>query len=212
MPSKKRTLSIIGATAAFIAIAAGIFFTGFFFGKKRAEDILINGASDNTPATGTIPAADFLTLWQAWQILSENYLRNASATNQSKLYGAIDGLVRSLGDPYTIFFTPKASQQFQEDVQGSFGGVGIEIGMKKEQLVVIAPLKDTPASRAGILAGDYILKINSSSTDGMTIDEAISKIRGSVGSPVTLSIFPDACHPPQNFKLFPPTITAPTLH
>ncbi len=103
------------------------------------------------------------------------------------LYGAIDGLVNSVGDPYTVFLKPAASRNFIQEINGSFGGVGIEIGLKENILTVIAPIKNTPAAKAGLLAGDKIVKINDKSTAGMKVEDAVNLIRGPRGTKVKLT-------------------------
>ena len=108
------------------------------------------------------------------------------------VYGAIQGMVNAIGDPYTMFFEPDTSKKFQEEIAGAFGGVGMELGFKNDTLTVIAPIKDTPAFKAGIKSGDRIVKIDGNSTAGMTVDEAVSKIRGKPGTKVTLTIAPPA--------------------
>jgi carboxyl-terminal processing protease len=97
-------------------------------------------------------------------------------------------MVKSLKDPYTIFLTPQDTKRFLEDVSGKFEGVGMEIGIKKGQLTVIAPLEGTPAQKAGIKAGDKIIKIDDRLTLEITLDEAVNLIRGPKGTEVKLTI------------------------
>jgi carboxyl-terminal processing protease len=104
------------------------------------------------------------------------------------MYGAVQGLVSATGDPYTTFFNPNDAKAFTDQLRGSFEGIGAEVGVQNEQIVIIAPLDDTPASRAGLLAGDAILGINGESTQGLTVDQAVSKIRGPAGTTVKLTI------------------------
>ena len=109
---------------------------------------------------------------------------------QKLLYGAVDGMVAATGDPYTTFFDPEEAKQFTEDLRGFFSGIGAQIGMKDKQIVVIAPLDGTPAQKAGIAPGDAILAINGETTEGMAVDVAVTKIRGPIGTKVTLKILP----------------------
>jgi len=127
------------------------------------------------------------------------------------VHGAIRGLVASLHDPYSEFFPPDDNKRFQEDIQGNFGGIGAELGIKNDRLVIVAPLKDTPASRAGLLSGDEILKINATSTDGMGIDAAVGQIRGPVGTEIVLTIFREKWEKSREFKIIRGNITIPTL-
>ncbi len=130
---------------------------------------------------------DFSTFWTAWNLLQDKYVDKGKLNAEDMVYGAIDGMVRAVGDPYTVFFKPKESKEFSEQISGSFSGIGIEIALRDNVLTVIAPIKNTPAARAGLLAGDKILKINDKSTEGMKIDEAVSLIRGPKGTTVRLT-------------------------
>ncbi len=194
--------------AVIILLISG-FALGFKFGKMVPETISVkelSGTSEGQPA-----AVNFGTFWQAWDVVNKNYLNAGKINAQDKVYGAISGLVGSLDDPYSVFLSPKENKKFQEDVQGNFGGIGAEIGIKKNQLVVIAPLKDTPASRAGLRAEDMILKINSTSTEGMTADDAVKLIRGPENTNVTLMIMRENWEKPKDFKITRGKIIVPTL-
>ncbi|OGZ08088.1 MAG: hypothetical protein A3D65_06245 [Candidatus Lloydbacteria bacterium RIFCSPHIGHO2_02_FULL_50_13] len=135
--------------------------------------------------------ADFAQFWKAWNMINERYVppKSKVVTNQEKVYGAIQGLAGSLDDPYTFFLPPQEKTLFEGDVSGSFGGVGMQIGMKNEVLTVIAPLKGSPAERAGIMQGDKVLRIDGATTSEMTIDKALYLIRGEIGTPVTLTLW-----------------------
>lgn len=183
---------------------------GFDDGRAIPKKVVARGVA-NIEAPDPPKVGDFGTFWQAWQIIDENYLKNDQVDGQDKIYGAIKGLVESLGDPYTVFFTPENGKKFHEDIQGNFGGIGAEIGIRKNQLVVVSPLKDSPASKAGLLPGDKIVKINASSTFGITVEQAVGLIRGPEGTVVTLSILRDDWSTPKEFKIQRATITAPTI-
>jgi len=208
---KLRTKIVLGVAIliAILGFSGSGLILGYRIGQETPKTIIIHGLT-NLDA-GEPPATDFGTFWQAWSVINQNYLRDKDVATQDKVYGAIRGLVGSLNDPYTEFFTPTENQKFQADVQGDFGGIGAEIGMKKGGVVVIAPLKGTPAMQAGLKAGDQILKINASSTEGLTVDEAVTMIRGPKGSTVTLSIYRDSFDKPKDFKIVRDTIVVPTV-
>lgn len=189
-------------------IMASSFWWGLQMGKRTPYVVEVQGTSLQNPSD---VSADFGTFWQAWRVLNENYLRYPKIKNEAKVQGAIKGLVESMGDPYTQYFSPDNSKKFQEDVDGSFGGVGVQLGLSKDQLVVIAPMKGTPGDKAGLLAGDFIMSINGSSTDGMSIDEAVSKIRGPQGTKVKLSIFRGDWDKIKDFEITRATIETPTI-
>ena len=171
------------------ALVIGAYFYGFQVGKSEARIVPIEGVK-NTQA-GQPEAIDFSLFWDTWSILEEKYATAESFDYQKMVYGAISGMVDSLGDPYTIFMEPEDSKRFQDDISGSFEGVGMEIGVRDRQLTIIAPLEGTPAKKAGLRSGDIIVKIDDSFTRSLTIDEAVSLIRGPRGTDVTLGILRD---------------------
>jgi carboxyl-terminal processing protease len=103
-------------------------------------------------------------------------------------YGAVKGMVASLGDPYTFFLTPEENKDAKDDLGGKFTGIGAQLGLKNNQIIIIAPLKDSPSLKAGIRAGDVIKEVDGESTDGWTLIQAVSKIRGEEGTKVILTI------------------------
>jgi carboxyl-terminal processing protease len=154
---------------------------------------------------------DFSLFWEAYHKLQEKFVDKEKIDIQKIIYGAISGMVNSLQDPYTVFLTPEQSKRFEEDVKGTFEGVGMEIGIKKGQLQVIAPLEGTPAQRAGLKAGDKILKIDDKSTEGMTLEEAVSLIRGPKGTKVKLTIFREGWEKEREFEIVREVIQVPSL-
>ena len=117
----------------------------------------------------------------------------------------------ALNDPYSVFFNPEETKAFKEEIAGNFTGVGMEVGIKNKVLTVIAPLKDTPAERAGIRSGDQILKIGESITSELTIEKAIKLIRGEKGTSVILTIFREGYKEPKEFTIIRDIINVPTL-
>lgn len=187
-----RTIAARGVSFALVATIA--FIAGFSVGGSGSTETVaaripfIGDGLDATPDSN----ADLTNFWKAWNALEANYvITHASSTLPSakeRLFGAIEGLAASYGDPYTVFFPPKEAKAFAENISGSFAGVGMEIGVKNNVLTVVAPLKGTPAETAGIKAGDQIIAIDGISTDGISIDKAVSKIRGPIGTVVDLTI------------------------
>jgi len=131
--------------------------------------------------------ADFNIFWDAWKIV-EDKSNLETLDYQKMVYGAVEGMVDSLGDPYTVFLDPEESKIFDEDMKGSFSGIGVEIGFRDKLLTVIAPLKDSPGEKAGLLPGDKILKVDDEEIIGVNIDKAVSLIRGKKGTKVLLTI------------------------
>src|SRR3990167_4576262 len=173
---------------AIIALAV-VFALGFYLGIKTPAESKIAGILSANPQIGTNrEEIDFSQFWHAWNIAEGKYVDIDKVKRQDMLYGAIAGMIKSFGDPYTVFFPPEETKIFQSEIKGEFEGVGMEIGIRKDILTVVAPLKGTPADLAGIRAGDKILKINEEITSDMTIEQAVRKIRGQKGTKVKLTI------------------------
>lgn len=178
------------------------------------------GLNENTAtgatAVSTTPSNESLDLtpfWKAVDTLDRRFVPTTASssvpTDKNKVYGAIEGLTAMYGDPYTAFFPPKENDAFQEEVRGDFEGVGMEIAIKEKVLTVVAPLKNTPAERAGIKPGDQVLKIDNIFTVGLSVEEAIKHIRGPRGTTVTLLIKREGTT--QEIKVERDTINIPTI-
>src|SRR3989344_3328918 len=177
------------ALVAVLAFGAGLAVGGNDSAASIVTRIpLIGDGLDATPDQ----RADFTDFWKAWNVLETNYIiTNASSTLPSvkeRIFGAIQGLAASYGDPYTVYFPPKEAKEFSDNIAGSFTGVGMEIDIKDGMLTVIAPLKGTPAEKAGIEAGDQIVTIDGEPTDGLSVEKAVSRIRGPINTTVVFTI------------------------
>lgn len=201
----KKTTSYVS----YIALTTFVFLTGIYIGYAHSP--AVNSVTAVTNKESDIAPADFSLYWKAWQLIDQKSPNAEKATTDERIYGSIKGLLSSLDDPYTSFFTPDEAAAFQSEIEGSFEGVGIEIAEKNDVLTVIAPLKGTPAEKAGILAGDLIVKINDTSTESMTTDEAIHLIRGKGGTSVVLTILREGVTEPKVFTLVRDRITLPTV-
>ena len=144
-------------------------------------------------------SVDFSIFWEAWNKVMEKYVGTPDA--QKMIYGAISGMMQSLGDPYSVFMQPSESKSFLEDLSGEISGIGAEMDIKDNKLLIIAPLADSPAEKAGLKPQDQVLKINDESTENMTLEEAVSKIRGQAGSKVSLTIIRAGWEQPQRFEI-----------
>ena len=196
-----------------ILLLGGSFYGGVKFEKFKNDSAVdqIITQIDNKDL-GQPASIDFGLFWTALNKLEEKFVDQEKLQDKRNLvYGAIEGMVNSLGDPYTAFLKPEESKKFEEQINGSFGGVGIEIGIRKNLLTVIAPIKDTPAFKAGILAGDIIIKINDKDADGLTTDEAVTQIRGKKGTSVKLTIQRNGDKDPREFNLTREEIKIPTI-
>lgn len=186
--------------AVVVILVAGGFGAGVWFGVAKVAYYV--------PQPGTL---DFSLFWDAYNKLQQNFIDPSKIDNQKVIYGAIEGMTNSLGDPYTDFFDPSHAQRFQQDLSGSFDGIGVEIGIKKDIITIIAPLPGTPGEKAGLKSGDLILKIDGKDATSMTTDEAVNLIRGQKGTSVTLNILRDTWTSAKDFKIVRDTIVVPTM-
>lgn len=191
-------------------LVIGFFALGVYIGindKKEIEKIL--SIENKEPEIGI--KANFEPFWKAWNIINEKHPDAENLTDQERIYGAISGLMSSLDDPYSVFFDPEETKSFQEEIAGNFSGVGMEVGIKDKFLTVVAPLKGTPADRAGIKKGDKIIKIDGKEISGLSEDQAVRMIRGEQGTPVILTIFRDGEKDFLDIKIIRDIIEIPTL-
>jgi carboxyl-terminal processing protease len=204
--SKIRSYILI---AAFCLITAGI---GYQLGVRHASISLTSDKrvviNQEAPPSATI---DFSLFWTVWQKLSSAYIDKTILDPQKMVYGAITGMVNSLGDPYTLFLPPKDNKDFKDELAGDFEGIGAQLDMKDGNIIVLAPLKGTPAEKAGIKPLDYILKVDGIDTTGWTVAQAVSKIRGPKGTSVKLSILHEKATKPVDLTITRDTITVPSI-
>jgi carboxyl-terminal processing protease len=189
---------------------AASFGGGFFAGKTQGQIIPIEGVFNLE--SGRPTQVDFAVFWDAWNVISQSYVGIEPLDFQAMVHGAVDGMVGSLGDPYTAFLSAEDTKIFLQDIEGSFSGVGMEIGIRDDRLQVIAPLEGTPAEKAGLRAGDYIVHIDEDKpTRDLTIDQAVAFIRGPVGTTVTLGVLREGWSAPRDFSIERATIDVPSL-
>ncbi len=191
-------------------IIAASFGGGLYVGYERRPAIeKVKGILGQE--TAKPQEVDFSQFWDVWSRLEQNYVDRSKIDRTKLVNGAISGMVKAVGDPHTVFFPPVQAKQFQEDVHGSFGGIGAEIGIKKDILTVISPLKGSPAEKAGLLAGDKILKIGATTTIDLTVEEAVSYIRGEIGTKVILTIARDSWDSVKEISIKRDTIVVPII-
>jgi carboxyl-terminal processing protease len=186
-------LLIIFITAGYVA--------GFYFGKVEAQKVVdaqirvpvdkfVSGEVENKKDLPKFLTKDvkFDLYWDVWQRLKENYVEKPVSETEM-FYGSLKGLVASVGDPHTVFFDPEIAFKFQQELDGSFEGIGAELGIKKDILTIVSPLPDTPAEKAGLRPGDQIYYIDQTESSAMSLEEAVSLIRGQKGTQVVLKIW-----------------------
>lgn len=182
-----------------VALIAGSFYGGYWYGAKQGtQPALGQKQTQGGQVLHTekpLPSyvnkdVDFDLFWDVWHRTKNDGI-NKNIPDTKLFYGAISGIVSALDDPYSVFFDPQKAKEFDEGLSGSFDGIGAELGMKKNQLVIIATLPNMPAEKAGLRSGDKILAIDKKSTTEMIIDDAVSRIRGKKGTTVMLTIYRD---------------------
>jgi len=193
-----------------VAVVAFCFLVaGFLIGVEWSDVVPWKDIAPDASATD----ADLKPFFKAWELLDEHFVPATTTeklSSEEKIWGAIQGLASAYGDPYTEFLPPKEKEIFESAVSGNFGGVGLEIDIKNDVLTVVAPLKDTPAYRAGIKSGDLIIEIDGVDTSGMTVSEAVEKIRGEEGTQVVLTIIHEE-NPPKEVAITRAQIVLPTV-
>ncbi len=186
-----------------VIIVLGIFETGFMAGQGRIGFGLMGSENKALPAN-----LDYTSVEQLYDALKTNYDGKLNAG--TLLDGAKSGLTQATGDPYTVYFSAKAAKSFNDQLEGTFSGIGAELGQNAQgDLIVVAPIDGTPASKAGLRAQDIIASINGQATTGMTIDGAVSKIRGPKGTKVTLVVVRDKT--PQTLTITRDDIKVPSV-
>ncbi|MFC1756817.1 S41 family peptidase [Patescibacteria group bacterium] len=198
----------------FAAIIIAVFFAGVFLGYQNRPEVdkitsLLN--KEDLMVLNNEQQFDFSSFWKTWSAVQEKYVSNDELDKQEMIWGSIAGLVASLDDPYSVFFPPKESEIFESTVRGDFEGVGMEIGARDGILTVVSPLKGTPAHRAGMKAGDKVLKIEEIFTSDLTIDEAVQLIRGERGTKVTLTVLREEIEEPFQVEITRDRINIPVI-
>ena len=184
--------------------------SGVYVGFSKSPEVQKVTNIKNT-ANASTTSTDFNPYWKAWNILKEKSINNKDITDEDKVWGSIQGLASSFKDPYTVFFPPEENKLFNDTIRGSFSGIGAEVGIKDKLLTIVAPLKDSPAQKAGIKSGDIITKIGDTDTTDMSIDTALGLIRGEKGTNVQLTIFRKGEKKTREFNIIRELVEIPTI-
>src|SRR3989344_1718222 len=180
-------------TLLLLSVAVFIFGTGYKLGEiksRRSKLSELNKSVFNiSNGSGSDQKSwDFTLFWEAWEQLEKKFIDKEKLDPKKMFYGAVKGMVASLDDPYTFFLTPEENQEAKNDLAGKFEGIGAQLGLKSGRIIIIAPLKNSPALKAGVKAGDFINKVDGKSTEGWALPQAVSKIRGEKGTAVKLTL------------------------
>lgn len=199
-------------TAILLLVIGGV--TGYFIGVNNINLALENYRPKVSIEKRTPPKElniDFYLFWDVWDRVSKNYFDKKVIDPQKMYYGAISGMVQALGDPYTFFLTPEQNKEVKQELSGQFEGIGAQLEMKNKRIVVTAPLPDSPAQRAGIKSGDFIVKVDGVDANNWTLPEAVSKIRGKAGTTVKLTLVREGIDKPIEISVVRSTINVKSV-
>ncbi len=211
-PQSNKALLSLGL----ILVLLGTFYFGFVSGQSQTVEAskFLQVAPGITAEGAASTDADFALFWKVWNLVDEKFAQTkvaSTTTDKERVYGAIKGMVDSMGDPYTTFFPPQEATAFETEIDGNFEGVGMEMGIKDEVLTVVTPLKNSPAERAGIKSGDKVIQINGQVTQGMSIEQSVKLIRGKKGTPVSLTVAREGESAPIELTIVRDVINIPTI-
>jgi carboxyl-terminal processing protease len=221
-------LSFIRQFALTTALIMAVGWVGYFIGKHEVrsygdvvtglkEEVTLTEPSGGISRTGGRQDVDMTMFWAVWDQLEETYIFEDQIDYDKMVYGAIEGMTSALGDPYTAFYPPADNQTSKENLSGSFFGVGIQLGYKRDQLAVIAPISGMPAEKVGVQSGDYILKIVDEAngvdveTYNISILEAVQYIRGEKNTPVKLTLLREGAGEPYEVEILREEIVVPSV-
>ncbi len=198
----KQPTQLTARFALCVLLVVGGFIAGAVFDRQ--------GLSTVAPIAD-VPASaqpDFQLMAQAWNVITDTYVDRAAVIPRNLTYGAISGMVDALGDTgHSRFLTPKMVKEENNQEQGQLNGVGIEVEVKNGNIVVVAPLDNTPAQKAGIRAGDIIESVDGKSVSGLSLSQVVSMVTGPPGTSVTLTIVDPSTNTTHNYKLTRAKIT-----
>lgn len=186
-----------------------VFVLGFSFGDRSHTVFNYVGKVFGFKINQT--ELDYKTLDQTYATLKQKF--DGKIDQQALIDGANKGLVEALGDRHTVYLTPKEAEEFNKSLEGDIGGgVGAEVGIRKDLITIIRPLKDSPAIKAGLQAGDVVFKVNDEEVGNQTLDQVIQKIRGKPGTEVKLTVVRKHQSQPVEIKITRQTINNPSVN
>ncbi len=180
------------ASFTFVILMSASFVGGARYGATVVTWLRLPWLVQSQLVTSTEPAdvaPTFSLFWEAWNVVTHNYVSKSSLDIQKMTYGAIQGMVNSLGDTgHSRFLNPSGYRQEQNALRGQFIGIGAEMGLRNGQPVILAPIEGSPAEQAGLKSGDAVLRVNGEDVSHLGLQELINRVRGDAGTSVTLTI------------------------
>ncbi|MEK7565951.1 MAG: S41 family peptidase [Patescibacteria group bacterium] len=211
MTIKLKTLRIFAVVLSLMVLSWGV---GYRLGHEDVSFKIANSKPQITITSKEPPKEkniNFDLFWKVWERVAQQYVDKEKLDPQKMVYGAISGMVAAIGDPYTIFLPPKENRESKESLNGSFEGIGAQLGIKEKRIIVVAPISGMPAEKAGIKTGDWILKVDGKETANWTLPETVAKIRGPKGTEVVLTIIHEGQTKAVDLKIVRDTITIKSI-
>ena len=212
MTSGARYTGLIIVCIIMVAVA---FHLGFMVGSLDTPASPVSTITDTEPEKERQATTSFSPYWKSWRLLEKHFVSASTSSkaisDKDRLWGSIRGLAHAYDDPHTTFLPPSDAKMFDQNISGNFGGVGMEIGKRDGVLTVVSPLPGTPASRADIRTQDKIIEVNDESTANMSVNEAVKRIRGKIGTTVSLTIAREGVDHPIDVDITRAQIEIPTL-
>ncbi|MDD4319739.1 MAG: S41 family peptidase [Candidatus Peribacteraceae bacterium] len=178
---------------------------------------LLWDAAMNVPAGSGATVAnpeeevDLTLFWTVWRLLQRHYIAPTDLQPQDMVFGAVGGLVRGVGDPYTVFMPPQENTEFHDALGGRLQGIGAELSMEEDFVTVVATLKGSPAERAGLLPEDVISSVDGQPLDGLSLSEVVGRVRGPKGTEVVLEVYREGDPEPLPFRIVRDDVSVPTV-
>lgn len=198
----------VSMAAASVALVSAIFASGYYLGGQESDLPIFDGRADAGAPV------DLTKFWETWRIIEEKYPRLGTTTlptPEERVEGAIEGLLGSLGDPHTAYYNLDDQKELREELGAAFEGVGMELGQRDDVLTVIAPVRNSPAEKAGVKTGDRVYKIDGEEALEMNVDDAVSKIRGPAGTSVALTLLREGVKDPIELTVVRARIVVPAV-
>jgi len=206
-------LTIIRNLLLVLGLGVVVFGAGYRMGENNSHFSYNLPTFSNTSVPSTINSdnIDFSLFWDVWKRLGDDYINKKALDPKKMFYGAISGMVSSLDDPYTAFLPPLENKDSKDSLAGHFEGIGAQLGVKDKKIIVVAPLSGTPADKAGLKSGDFIVKVDGKETYNWSLPEAVTHIRGEKGTKVVLNIFRDGENKARDISIVRDTINVPSV-
>lgn len=179
--------------------------------QRIAELFSVASGSGQTVQEDPEQEVDLSLLWSVWRLLQKQYIEPAKLETKTMVFGAVSGLVASIGDPYTLFMTPQDTKVFENALSGTLEGIGAQLDLKNGHVLVVAPLKGSPAEKAGLQSKDDILSVNGTSVEGLSLENVVALIRGPKGTSVTLEVLRGSSLQPLTLTMLREAIHIPSV-